>query len=59
MVTAIPPLKDSEKLEFSDADPRGIRNRESSKLVVASYNIRYAVGRFLISSGLLRKIGIN
>jgi endonuclease/exonuclease/phosphatase family metal-dependent hydrolase len=32
-------------------------NRPS--LVLASYNIRYAVGRFLISSGLLRKAGLN
>jgi endonuclease/exonuclease/phosphatase family metal-dependent hydrolase len=30
-----------------------------SSLVIASYNIRYAVGRFLISSGLLRKLGVN
>ena len=58
MVTAIPPLKDSEKLEFGDLEPREIRARNESKLVLASYNIRYAVGRFLISSGLLRKVGI-
>jgi endonuclease/exonuclease/phosphatase family metal-dependent hydrolase len=30
-----------------------------SNLVLASYNIRYAVGRFLIASGLLRKLGLN
>jgi endonuclease/exonuclease/phosphatase family metal-dependent hydrolase len=30
-----------------------------SKLVLASYNIRYAAGRHLISSGLLRKAGLN
>jgi endonuclease/exonuclease/phosphatase family metal-dependent hydrolase len=45
-----------------------IGNRESvsgdetgdrSSLILASYNIRYAVGRYLISSGLLRKAGIN
>jgi endonuclease/exonuclease/phosphatase family metal-dependent hydrolase len=30
-----------------------------SQLVLASYNIRYAVGSRLISSGLLRKIGYN
>ena len=30
-----------------------------SSLVLASYNIRYAVGRYLIPSGLLRKAGIN
>ncbi len=59
MLTAIPPLRDSEKLEFGDVQlpPKG--DDERSKLVLASYNIRYAVGRFLISSGLLRKLGIN
>jgi len=30
-----------------------------SRLVLASYNIRYAVGRYLIASGMLRKIGYN
>ncbi len=32
---------------------------KSSRLVLASYNIRYAVGRHLISSGLLRKAGLK
>src|SRR5947208_1584754 len=35
-----------------------VTNRRSS-LILASYNIRYAVGSHLISSGLLRKIGYN
>jgi endonuclease/exonuclease/phosphatase family metal-dependent hydrolase len=35
------------------------RDRDRSSLVLASYNIRYGVGRYLISSGLLRKVGIN
>jgi len=30
-----------------------------SSLILASYNIRYAVGRHLIQSGLLRKVGYN
>ncbi len=30
-----------------------------SKIIIASYNIRYAVGSHLISSGLLRKVGYN
>lgn len=59
MVTAIPPLRDSEKLEFGDVQPQSIGDRDRSQLILASYNIRYAVGRFLISSGLLRKLGIN
>ena len=34
-------------------------DRDRSSLVLATYNIRYGVGSHLISSGLLRKIGIN
>ena len=34
-------------------------SHDRSSFVLASYNIRYAVGRHLISSGLLRKVGIN
>jgi endonuclease/exonuclease/phosphatase family metal-dependent hydrolase len=41
-----------------DATP-GDEGYGRSSLVLASYNIRYAVGRYLISSGLLRKVGIN
>jgi endonuclease/exonuclease/phosphatase family metal-dependent hydrolase len=59
MATAIPPLNDSEKLEFGDVTRPSFAIGSSAKLVVASYNIRYAVGRFLISSGLLRKFGIS
>ncbi len=39
------------------APPEGTGRRSS--LVLASYNIRYAVGSHLISSGLLRKVGYN
>jgi endonuclease/exonuclease/phosphatase family metal-dependent hydrolase len=56
VATAIPPLKESEKIEFGDsASAVESRDPSPSKIVVASYNIRYAVGRFLISGGLLRK----
>ncbi len=58
MATAIPPLKESEKIEFGDIRTSGSARPDAAKIVVASYNIRYAVGRFLISSGLLRKAGI-
>jgi endonuclease/exonuclease/phosphatase family metal-dependent hydrolase len=37
---------------------RGEAEKRSS-LILASYNIRYAVGSHLISSGLLRKVGYN
>jgi endonuclease/exonuclease/phosphatase family metal-dependent hydrolase len=59
MATAIPTLQESEKIEFGGPGNAGERATASaSKIVVASYNIRYAVGQFLISSGLLRKVGL-
>jgi endonuclease/exonuclease/phosphatase family metal-dependent hydrolase len=59
MATAIPTLQESEKIEFGGPVNAGARAIASaSKIVVASYNIRYAVGQFLISSGLLRKAGL-
>ena len=45
-------------IEIGDREPLP-RERDRSSLVLASYNIRYGVGRHLISSGLLRKVGIN
>lgn len=61
MATAIPPLKESEKIEFgyvqSPREPDTSAARNPASIVVASYNIRYAVGQFLISGGLLRKAG--
>jgi endonuclease/exonuclease/phosphatase family metal-dependent hydrolase len=62
MATAIPPLKESEKIEFGDIQPSKQAERpagDAATIVVASYNIRYAVGRFLISGGLLRKAGLD
>ena len=58
MATAIPPLKESEQIEFGDIGPSETTRSDAAKIVVASYNIRYAVGRFLISSGVLRKTGL-
>lgn len=61
MATAIPPLKESEKIEAGSARPDGevpsVGNR--STIVVASYNIRYAVGPRLISGGLMRKLKLR
>jgi endonuclease/exonuclease/phosphatase family metal-dependent hydrolase len=37
----------------------GEQASDRSRLILASYNIRYGVGSHLISSGLLRKFGIN
>lgn len=63
MVTAIPPLREEEKLEFGEhSNSQGANNHpaevEHSKLVVASYNIRYARGPYLIPGGIARKLGL-
>lgn len=47
-----------QPLEFGTAVPDGAWPPTLTKLVVASYNIRYARGPFLISGGVLRKIGL-
>ena len=52
-------LGDSAALEFGAATAQPSIGSKRDKLVFASYNIRYAVGRYLISSGVLRKVGIN
>ena len=44
-------------IERGPQKPSGLN--DPSKLVIGSYNIRYAVGQFLISTGLLRKAGFN
>ncbi len=59
MATAIPPLKESEKVAFGNFKSNRTVDKNASKLVVASYNIRYAGGRRLISGGLLRKVGLG
>src|SRR2546421_13087342 len=53
------PLNDEARLEFGNAPPDASVDPETSTLIIASYDIRYAVGRFLISSGILRKAGLN
>lgn len=50
---------EAPKVEFGAIVPRRGAETDSSKLIVASYNIRYGVGRHLISSGLSRRAGIN
>ena len=59
MATAIPPLNEFEKIQTGSAQSdTQTTARNVSTIVVASYNIRYAVGSFLISGGLLRKAGV-
>src|SRR5687767_8428446 len=47
------------RVEFGNEHVSQKDMAEKPSLVLASYNIRYAVGRFLILSGLLRKVGYN
>src|ERR1043165_5860277 len=53
-----PPDADS-RLEFGNDDATPVDVETKTSLVLASYNIRYAVGRYLIASGILRKVGYN
>ncbi len=56
---SIPFLDEAAKIELGGTSPAGAIDCERSTIIIASYNIRYAVGRFLISSGVLRKVGVN
>jgi endonuclease/exonuclease/phosphatase family metal-dependent hydrolase len=56
LATAIPPLTDTEKLEFGPQNQ--CVNTTNQRLVIASYNIRYARGPYLISGGVRRKLGL-
>ena len=49
----------NNRIEIGNAAPSRQTRPNHSRLVLASYNIRYAVGSRLISSGLLRKLGYN
>ncbi|HEX6284064.1 MAG TPA: endonuclease/exonuclease/phosphatase family protein, partial [Pyrinomonadaceae bacterium] len=54
----IPPLSDAEKLEFGEQNNHYPIDQNRNRLLVASYNIRYARGPYLISGGLRRKLGL-
>ena len=56
---AVPSFLDSPEIEFGATVPRKNGVDTPPRLIIASYNIRYAVGQFLISTGLLRKAGFN
>ncbi len=56
--TAIPSFISSAETEFGETRMGEIITPPAS-LIVASYNIRYAVGQFLIPTGILRKVGFN
>lgn len=54
---ATPAFIQAAQIEFGEAVLP--RTTPPAILTIASYNIRYAVGRFLIASGILRKVGVN
>jgi endonuclease/exonuclease/phosphatase family metal-dependent hydrolase len=58
MDIAIPPLTDAEKLEFGEQNNHQPLEPQRNRFIVASYNIRYARGPYLISGGLRRKLGL-
>lgn len=58
MTTVNSLLEESQQTEFGQGRSVQVASGASAKIVVASYNIRYAVGQFLISGGLLRKAGL-
>jgi endonuclease/exonuclease/phosphatase family metal-dependent hydrolase len=53
------PPSGNEGVEFGNADAPLEDATSKPSLILASYNIRYAVGSHLIMSGLLRKLGYN
>jgi endonuclease/exonuclease/phosphatase family metal-dependent hydrolase len=51
-------LTDAEKLEFGNRNNHQSIESSPNRLIVASYNIRYARGPYLISGGVRRKLGL-
>jgi|SRR5689334_3786941 endonuclease/exonuclease/phosphatase family metal-dependent hydrolase len=49
----------SERIELGNQEAPVVDASEKTSLILASYNIRYGVGRYLILSGLLRRLGYN
>src|SRR3989442_6261876 len=49
----------NSRIEFGNQQAASDDIDQKRTLVLASYNIRYAIGRYLISSGILRKLGYN
>jgi endonuclease/exonuclease/phosphatase family metal-dependent hydrolase len=56
---SVPFLDDAARIECGDVTTQRPSPADQSKLIIASYNIRYGVGRYLISSGLSRRLGFN
>ena len=58
MHDASPVVQEIERGSFARGDA-GVVVKDSSRLVVATYNIRYAVGSHLIGGSLLRRLGLS
>ncbi|MGI8919881.1 MAG: endonuclease/exonuclease/phosphatase family protein [Pyrinomonadaceae bacterium] len=56
---ALPSFIASAKVESGAGSVPPAQAINASSFIIASYNIRYAVGQFLIPTGLLRKVGYN
>lgn len=56
--TAIPPFTPAGELEFGERNNYHAGDPAPGRLIIASYNIRYARGPYLISGGLRRKLGL-
>ena len=54
-----PPVPPNNGIELGNEQARRVPDSDRTSLVLASYNIRYAVGSHLIPSGLLRRAGYN
>jgi endonuclease/exonuclease/phosphatase family metal-dependent hydrolase len=57
--TTNPFLADAERIELGSTRATIRDDVTLEKIIIASYNIRYAVGSRLISTGILRKAGVN
>ena len=54
------PETQTDGVEFDDFTPRAAEHtRQRRPLVVASFNIRYAVGSFLITGSVGRRLGLT
>lgn len=55
----IPDIRDDSPVIETGSYASATTQQNPSKLVIATYNIRYGVGSFLISGSLLRRVGLS
>jgi endonuclease/exonuclease/phosphatase family metal-dependent hydrolase len=56
---SVPKNKSNDRIEIGNGAGLSESQDRPTRLILVSYNIRYAVGSHLILSGLLRKLGYN